>query len=107
MSKLNTSISASYLRPIVLLVLFLVYASTQNIDGLSNYQYENEEIKHILIPHDSFLLENINSRSGRSVITSGYNLPYGQMRIIGYKKRTIPIELQKALYAHGIVGRRR
>ena len=29
------------------------------------------------------------------------------VRLIPYKKRTIPLELQKALYAHGIVGRRR
>lgn len=29
------------------------------------------------------------------------------IHLIPYKKRTIPLELQKALYAHGIVGRRR
>ncbi|UJR22174.1 hypothetical protein I4U23_025238 [Adineta vaga] len=29
------------------------------------------------------------------------------VRVRPYKKRTIPLELQKALYAHGIVGRRR
>ena len=31
----------------------------------------------------------------------------GRIRIIPFDKRGIPIELQKALYAHGIVGRRR
>ena len=29
------------------------------------------------------------------------------IHLIPQKKRTIPLELQKALYAHGIVGRRR
>lgn len=32
-----------------------------------------------------------------------YHLPHTKQ----YKKNAIPIELQKALYAHGIVGRRR
>ena len=36
-----------------------------------------------------------------------FNLRQGIIGIIPYKKRTIPLELQKALYAHGIVGRRR
>ena len=36
-----------------------------------------------------------------------YELRQGIIRLIPYKKRTIPLELQKALYAHGIVGRRR
>lgn len=31
----------------------------------------------------------------------------GRIQIIPYDKRTIPLELRKALYAHGIVGRRR
>ncbi len=49
----------------------------------------------------------------RSIFTptfkSGYGLRSGQIRYISYpdQKRAIPIELQKALFAHGIVGRRR
>jgi hypothetical protein len=49
----------------------------------------------------------------RSIFTprfkSGYGLRSGQIRYIPYpaQKRAIPIELQKALFAHGIVGRRR
>lgn len=35
------------------------------------------------------------------------NSAVSRIRIIPFDKRTIPIELQKALYAHGIVGRRR
>ncbi len=36
-----------------------------------------------------------------------FDLRRGIVRFYPYKKRTIPLELQKALYAHGIVGRRR
>jgi hypothetical protein len=37
------------------------------------------------------------------------NLRNGEIRFISYpaQKRAIPIEFQKALFAHGIVGRRR
>lgn len=40
---------------------------------------------------------------------SGFPARHHQIRYIPYpsQKRTIPIELQKALLAHGIVGRRR
>lgn len=38
---------------------------------------------------------------------SNFNLRRALISFIPYKKRTIPLELQKALYAHGIVGRRR
>ena len=39
----------------------------------------------------------------------GFNLRSGTIRYISYpaEKRAIPIEFQKALFAHGIVGRRR
>jgi hypothetical protein len=30
-----------------------------------------------------------------------------RLQLLPYEKRTIPLELRKALYAHGIVGRRR
>ncbi len=84
--------------------------STKNVDSLSNYQDDNDdgETKNVLAPDNLFLLKNVNSRSDHSTIGSDYDLQYGQIRIIPFvKKRTIPIELQKALYAHGIVGRRR
>jgi hypothetical protein len=38
---------------------------------------------------------------------STFDLRRGIVHFYPYKKRTIPLELQKALYAHGIVGRRR
>lgn len=37
----------------------------------------------------------------------GHYTPNRRVLLIPVDKRTIPIELQKALYAHGIVGRRR
>jgi hypothetical protein len=42
-----------------------------------------------------------------STLPNSYDLRHGIIRFVPYKKRTIPLELQKALYAHGIVGRRR
>ena len=39
--------------------------------------------------------------------TPELRLRNGVIHIVPYKKRTIPLELQRALYAHGIVGRRR
>ena len=39
--------------------------------------------------------------------TSDLTAINGRIQIIPYDKRTIPLELRKALYAHGIVGRRR
>jgi len=38
---------------------------------------------------------------------TGFALRNGEIRYIPYPKRAVPIELQKALFAHGIVGRRR
>ena len=38
---------------------------------------------------------------------SGFALRRHDVRYIPQGKRSIPIELQKALFAHGIVGRRR
>ena len=44
-----------------------------------------------------------------TVPSSIFNLRRGEIRYIPYlvQKRAIPIEFQKALFAHGIVGRRR
>ena len=48
-------------------------------------------------------------RSIKPTHRSGYALRRGEIRYAPYltQKRGIPIELQKALFAHGIVGRRR
>ena len=49
----------------------------------------------------------INGRVHPTPTEAGYTSAIGRFHIIPFDKRTIPIELQKALYAHGIVGRRR
>jgi hypothetical protein len=76
---------------------------------MSNYQYDynDAELKRFSTPNSLYLLKDFNTRSDGSSMVSDYDLQYGQIRSIPFKKRAIPIELQKALYAHGIVGRRR
>jgi hypothetical protein len=88
----------------------IIYLSAKNVDGLVNYPYDNNydgELKNLLITDNLSSLKDINGGIDPSLSGYDYDLPYGQIRIIPFKKRTIPIELQKALYAHGIVGRRR
>jgi hypothetical protein len=87
----------------------MICISAKNGDSLSNYQYDinDEELKNLIIPDNLFLMKDVNRRSDYSTMGSDYDLQYGSIRIIPFKKRTIPIEFQKALYAHGIVGRRR
>ncbi len=88
----------------------IICLSAKNVDGLGNYRYDNnndEELKNLLISDNLILLRDVHGGLDPSLTGSNYDLQYGQIRIIPAKKRTIPIELQKALYAHGIVGRRR
>ncbi|UJR26959.1 hypothetical protein I4U23_008266 [Adineta vaga] len=47
-----------------------------------------------------------NNRIHYSPTAAAHTLHTGKIHIIPFDKRTIPVELQKALYAHGIVGRR-
>ena len=101
--KLETSVSTSYFRLTVFLFLFIVIVSARNIDSLPIYEDGND---NDLTPNDLFLSKSMNNRAERSPIND-YGLQYGRYHLPFYKKRTIPIELQKALYAHGIVGRRR
>jgi len=49
----------------------------------------------------------IISHSHNLPTESSYAITNGRIHLIPHDKRTIPLELQKALYAHGIVGRRR
>lgn len=77
----------------------------RNVDCLQ-YDDTDGEIKNVILPDNFYLLKSMNTNSDHSTIGSDYDLHLGQYRIIPFKKRTIPIELQKALYAHGIVGRR-
>jgi len=77
------------------------------VESLPSYQDDNndEELKNILTSDDLYLIKDMNNRADHPIIRPDYDIQYDQIRIIPYKKRTIPIELQKALYAHGIVGR--
>ncbi|CAF2748848.1 unnamed protein product [Rotaria sp. Silwood2] len=108
MNKVNISFSTSYLR-FIALFLFIIYVSAKNTDIIIHDQYDNNDVEiNIRLPPDiSFLFKNINSHSNHPSMLADYDLKDDQALIIPFKKRTIPIELQKALYAHGIVGRRR
>ncbi|CAF1030119.1 unnamed protein product [Rotaria sordida] len=109
MSKDNISWSTSYLRFIVLF-LFIIYVSATNTDSIINDQYDNNDAEiNIHLPSDiSFLFKSINNRlNHHPSMVYDFDIKNDQPVIIPFKKRTIPIELQKALYAHGIVGRRR
>lgn len=51
--------------------------------------------------------QKMNSYSYDQLNDSGYAVKNGRVQFIPHDKRTIPLELRKAFYAHGIVGRRR
>jgi hypothetical protein len=87
----------------------MIYVSSKSVEDMSKYQddYHDGEYKRYLSSDSLFALKSGNSHSDGSPMTIDYDLTYGPVRLIPFKKRTIPIELQKALYAHGIVGRRR
>ncbi|CAF1046121.1 unnamed protein product [Rotaria sp. Silwood1] len=55
--------------------------------------------------HSETSQPRITNRSRYPSRLHSHSSPNGRMYIIPFDKRTIPIELQKALYAHGIVGR--
>ncbi|CAF1259764.1 unnamed protein product [Rotaria sp. Silwood1] len=108
MNKINISFSTSYLR-LIALFLFIIYVSAKDTDMIINDQYDNNDAEvNIHLPPDiAFLFKNINSHSDHPSMVTDYDIKDGRPLMISFKKRTIPIELQKALYAHGIVGRRR
>ena len=74
------------------------------------YELENDEITS-----QNPWSQLLHRHNERSIYTPTYFLPSqngfalrnGEIRYISYPKRAVPIELQKALFAHGIVGRRR
>ena len=85
--------------------------STIHVNGFVNDHDENNddsgELKHLAMLDSFFSMKSINTHSDPSSMISDYDDSHGHAHVIPFKKRTIPIELQKALYAHGIVGRRR
>lgn len=93
-------------------------------DGISidNYNDELFDVKNIqpddieltrrgvwsrLFRNEINLPQKINSNMHKPPLVYDFNLKNGRISVLPYDKRTIPIELRKALYAHGIVGRRR
>jgi hypothetical protein len=88
-----------------------IYDSPQSLtadDDQSKYLFERNNFYDSIdneIP-SSDLWSRIFRRNYMTKIPN-YDLRHGVIRFVPYKKRTIPLELQKALYAHGIVGRRR
>jgi hypothetical protein len=112
----------------ILLILLLIYTHNQQISATSIYREKAYEPESLLYDDDqsrmSFQRENLlyepnddeipSSKPWPGIIHSNYIQPVpnirlrsGIVRVIPYKKRTIPLTLQKALYAHGIIGRRR
>jgi hypothetical protein len=90
---------------------------TQSINLDQSFDLENEIPENVelsrrgvwarLFRSESNSPGKMNSHSPDLPTGSGYAFKNGQFHIIPHDKRTIPIELRKALYAHGIVGRRR
>ena len=106
---MNISLASAYRRLFVLLCLVILCLSTKNVDGLATFPSENNEgdLKNLYIPDSLLASKGIYTHPEPVIMGSDYDIPHGQVHFLPYKKRTIPIELQKALYAHGIVGRRR
>jgi hypothetical protein len=49
----------------------------------------------------------MNSHSHQPPTAPAFAAGIIPLQLLPYEKRTIPLELRKALYAHGIIGRRR
>ena len=108
---MSSSISIVHFHLFTLLIISFILANHANVWAFS-------------LPHKASMLndeqfdlssdEGASTDLGQGTYHSNYmqaipnfHLRQGLVRFIPYKKRTIPLELQKALYAHGIVGRRR
>jgi len=114
-----TLISTINLHIFTLFVVLIILANNPKISANSIYRkYDylpqplifDDDQSNILspdheIPSSNSWTEILRPRNTPTI--PNYNLRHGVIHFIPYKKRTIPLELQKALYAHGIVGRRR
>lgn len=107
---------------LLLFTLLIIFTHNYKISANTIYRTDDYLPRPYLIDDDqtnSLSSESINDDISSSNNWSGaYRPSYipampkldvrrGVIRFYPYKKRTIPLELQKALYAHGIVGRRR
>jgi hypothetical protein len=113
----NHQISANSLsnkfdyQPISPIYNDLSYEDNDDSDSNILYIPDNEEItsrnpwSHLFHRYSD---RSVGSPTYYSRPQSGFNLRRGEIHYIPYpfQKRAIPIEFQKALFAHGIVGRR-
>lgn len=121
-------ISNVNLQFFALFSLLIILANNHKILANTLYQktnylpesllYENDQSKVIFEPENSSQESSDGEISPTELWSlilhrnhffqpSDINLKRGLTQSIPFKKRKIPLELQKALYAHGIVGRRR
>ena len=114
--------STSYLQIFILLFILNIWINTDQVSANGNSDNEvlylkNSESDNIQLMRRSVWSRlfrgelnaphRIDDHSYQSSIISNAAFKNGRIQLIPYDKRTIPIELRKALYAHGIVGRRR
>lgn len=78
-------------------------------NGLPKAYYDRDAVSHETLDDDipSSDLWSVIFRPSNIPAIPGISFRRGVTQLNGFKKRKIPLELQKALYAHGIVGRRR
>ncbi|CAF2413689.1 unnamed protein product [Rotaria sp. Silwood2] len=121
-------ISNGNLHVFILFISFIIFANNHKISANNIYRrndyvpqsfvFDNDKPK-ILFKRDNLYYESMDDKIPSSALWSIIYRPdyispksnFGLRRSINpsmpFKKRKIPLELQKALYAHGIVGRRR
>ncbi|CAF3084892.1 unnamed protein product [Rotaria socialis] len=102
MNKLNIFVSTSCLRFTVLFLL-IVYVSAKTVNTIAN----DQNPKVYVIPDISFLFKSDNRYSDHAPLVLNHGMEDDQTFIIPYHRRSIHIERQRALHAHGIIGRRR
>lgn len=86
--------------------MLIICASGKSIIHSDNGQHDNydDKIKIHLAPDTSFLLKVVGLGLDSESTITDFNQESDKPFIIPLNKRNIPIELQKALFAHGIVG---
>lgn len=96
-----------YLLVCFLLLIFINQHSAYTLRRPS--EFFPYPIDQETVPAEQFLdySGDRNVRSNVFGTVPYFNFRRGTFQVMPYKKRTIPLELQKALYAHGIIGRRR
>jgi len=114
---MSTSIFNVNLYIFTLFILLIIFVNNEQISA-NSIRRNNDYLSQSLIfdddQSDSLSDEPINEKIISSnfwprTYRSSYTPPISStvLRFVPYKKRTIPLQLQRALYAHGIVGRRR